>query len=169
MKRTGIVTIEFFKGQSGQTSIELLLVVGALFLIVISTLPYIGDANKVNKGVAAARDGATFAQTMLNLGYSYTTEWGDVVELPQGETVHVDDITYTTSVIDMGGGNTQKFVEITLTISGTSDLLTAIQISEHSLNYIYYAFNGEWSNESVAWVVTGGHRFEVYPNCLECP
>lgn len=153
MKRTGIVTIEFFKGQSGQTSIELILVVGAIFLIVISTLPYIGDANKMNNGIAAARDGATFAQTMLNMGYATGN-----TSLPQGETVHVDDITYsedTTTLPDT------KIVRITLTISGTSDTDVADEIVSQVGNHIHYAFKGAWNTGTNGNVTAGNHRFEV--------
>lgn len=153
MKRAGIVTIEFFKCRSGQTSIELLLVVGALFLIVISTLPYIGDANKMNQGIAAARDGATFAQTMLNLGYAT----GDT-SLPQGETVHVDDIAYSEDTTTSPG---TKIVRITLTISGTSDTDVADEIVSQVGNSIYYAFNGRWNTSTNGNVTAGNHRFEV--------
>jgi hypothetical protein len=84
----------------------------------------------------------------------------------QSETVKVDDIAYTVDTTTFPG---TKYVTITLTISSTSDTMTAFQITNHALNYIYYSFNGEWSNESIAWVEAGDHYFYVNTECMDCP
>ena len=141
----------FFKGQRGQTSIEIALVTGVIFIIVISTLPYITDANMVNKGVSAARDGATFSQTMLNMGYSS----GDI-SLPRGERVHVDDISYTEET-----SGSIKIVRITLTISGTTDDDVATEIKSQAGNYINYAYNAQWNTSTGGKVYVGDYRFIV--------
>jgi hypothetical protein len=141
----------FFKGQSGQTSIEIAFVTGAIFLIVISALPYITDANMMNKGVTAARDGATFSQTMLNMGYST----GDI-SLPRGERVHVDDISYTEET-----SGSIKIVRIKLTISGTNDNDVATEITSQAGNYIHYAFNAQWNTSTGGTVNVGDYRFIV--------
>ncbi len=163
------MSVAFSKGERGQTSIEIALVTGMIFIIFISAFPYVTEMNMMNKGVSAARDGATFAQTMLNMGYSYTTEWGDVVELSRGERVHVDDISYSTQTEDLGNGETLQRVFIVVTVSGTSDWDTANRIADHSLQYIYYSFNGEWSDESIAWVDVGDRKFYVNIDCTDCP
>ncbi len=144
---------DFFKGRNGQVSIELALITGAIFVIAISVFPYIMDANTVNKGVSAARDGATFAQTMLNMGY--TT--GDA-SLPRGEKVRVDDISYS---VDTNASSNTKIVTITLTISGTSNTTIADEIVNQAGNSMYYAYNGQWNASTGGTVTSGNYRFDV--------
>lgn len=144
---------DFFKGQNGQASVEIAIVTGAIFLIVVSVLPYITDANTMNKGISAARDGATFAQTMLNMGYA-----SGGTSLPRGDRVSVDDISYSTDTTTSPG---TKIVEITLTISGTSDTDVADEIVNQAGNSIYYAYNGEWNTSTEGTVQVGDYRFEV--------
>lgn len=148
-----IMKIDFFKRQNGQVSVEIAIVTGAVFLIVISVLPYIIDANTMNKGVSAARDGATFAQTMLNMGYAS----GDA-SLPRGEKVHIDDISYRVDTTTLPG---TKIVRITLTISGTSDTDAAAKIVSQAGNSIFYAYNGRWNTSTGGIVDVGNYRFEV--------
>lgn len=142
----------FFKGQRGQTSIEIAFVTGAIFIIVVSAMPYITDANMVNKGVSAARDGATFAQTMLNMGYSKGTS------LPQGVEVKVEDISYSVDTTTEPG---TKIVSITLTISGTTDDDVATEIKNQAANYIFYAYNAQWNTSTGNTVNVGDYRFIV--------
>ena len=155
----------FFEGQRGQTSIEIALLTGVIFIVFISAFPYVTEMNMMNKGVTAARDGATYAQTMLNMGYSS----GDA-SLAQGERVHVDDISYFTQTEDLGNGETLQRVFIEVTVSGISNGTTANQIGDYSLQYIYYSFYGEWPNEPIAWVDVGDNRkFYVNVVCVDCP
>jgi spore coat protein CotH len=144
---------DFFEGQKGQTSIEIAIVAGAIFLIVVSTIPYITDANTVNKGVSAARDGATFAQTMLNMGYA-----SGGTSLPRGERVHVDDISHEVDTTTEAG---TKIVRITLAISGTTNDDVATEIKSQAGNYIYYAYNAQWNTSTGGTVNVGSYRFIV--------
>lgn len=147
------LSADFFKGQNGQASVEIAIVAGAIFLIVVSVLPYITDASTMNNGISAARDGATFAQTMLNMGYA-----SGGTSLPRGDRVNVDDIAYSTDTTTSPG---TKIVRITLTISGTSDTGVADEIVNQAGNSIYYAYNGEWNTSTEGTVHVGDYQFEV--------
>ncbi len=144
---------DFFKGQNGQASVEIAIVAGAIFLIVVSVLPYITDANTMNKGISAARDGATSAQTTLNMGYA-----SEGTSLPRGDWVGVDDIAYSTDTTTLPG---TKIVKITLTISGTSDTDVADEIVNQAGNSIYYAYYGDWNTSTEGTVHVKDYRFEV--------
>ncbi len=147
-----MATADFFKGQKGQVSIEIIIVTGAMFLIAISVIPYITDADSVNKGVSAARDGATFSKTMLNMGYAAGS-----VSLPTGDKVNIDDIAYSVDTSTPG----IKIVTITFTISGTSDTDVADEIVNQASNSIYYAYNGAWNTGTGGTVNVGNYRFVV--------
>jgi len=141
----------FSKGERGQTSIEIALVTGVFFLIVISAFPYFTEVNMMNKGVSAARDGATFAQSMLNMGYA-----SEGVSLPKGAEVRLDAISYTEETT-----NSTKTVNILLTISGTADDDVATQIKNQAGNYIFYSFNSNWNTSTNGTVVAGDYIFIV--------
>ena len=141
----------FFEGQRGQTSIEIALVTGVIFIVFISALPYVTDMNMMNKGIGAARDGATYAQTMFNMGYA-----SGGISLPRGDRVHVDDISYSEETI-----NGTKIVSITLTISGTTDDDVATEMKSQAGNYIFYHFNSEWNTSTGGTVTAGDYRFVV--------
>lgn len=142
----------FSEGQRGQTSIEIALLTGLIFVIFISAFPYAADMNVMNKGVAAARDGATFAQTMLNMDYAQNAS------LPQGEKVILEDMSYSVDTTTEPG---TKIVRITLTISGTTDDDVATEIKSQAGNYIFYYFNGAWNTSTGGTVNVGGYRFIV--------
>ena len=162
--------LDFFKKQGGQTSIEIALVTGAIFIIVVSVIPYIGDANITNKAVAAARDGVTFSETMLNMGYTGTDEFGTPVELPSGETIRVEDISSTTIKTDLGNGETKTDICISLTFSTTiTDPVEAQQAQQlivgQSKDYIHYAFAGNWDRGPLSWVEINNNLWiHVYPS-----
>lgn len=143
----------FLKVQRGQTSIEIAMVTGVIFLIVISAFPYLTEVNVMNKGVSAARDGATFSQTMLNMGYS-----PGGVSPPQAGEVLMEGISYEVDTTTEPG---TKIVTITLSISGTTDADIATEIKNQAGNYIFYSFNGEWNTSTNGTVVVGDYRFIV--------
>jgi hypothetical protein len=143
---------DFFEGQRGQTSIEIALVTGVIFIVFISAFPYVTDMNAMNKGVAAARDGAIFAQTMFNMGYAQNAT------LPLGEKVILEDMSYSVDTTTEPG---IKIVSITLTISGTTDDAVATEMKNQAGNYIFYNFNGVWNTSTGGTVTTGNYRFEV--------
>lgn len=142
----------FLKGQRGQTSIEIAMVTGVIFLIVVSVIPYITEVNVMNKGLSAAREGATYAQTMLNMGYATNTS------LPLGDKVLLEGISYIEDTTTEPG---IKIVNITLTISGTTNGAIATEIKNQAANYIYYSFNAQWNTSTGGTVNVGTTRFIV--------
>jgi hypothetical protein len=147
----------FFKNQRGQTSVEIAIVSGAILMISVTMFPYLVEANTLNKGISSARDGATFAQTMINMGY--TSDDFSGATLPQGDRVHVDRVGYLVEREYMP--DTDR-VSITLTISGTSDNNIAQQVQNQAGDFIYFNFYGAWPSTSTYGVVEmEGYQFMV--------
>ena len=157
MKRSLKALVNFFKNQKGQTSVEIAMVTGAIFIISVTMFPYLVEANTLNKGISSARDGATFAETMINMGY--TSDDFSGATLPPGERVHVDNVGYVLERDYMPDTNK---VSITLTISGTTDNQIATQIQNHAGDFIYFTFNGAWPATTTYGVVEiTGYQFMV--------
>ena len=158
MKQSLVALSVFFKNQRGQTSVEIALVTGVIFIISVTMFPYLTEATVLNKAVSSARDGATFAQTMINMGY--TSDDFSGVTLPQGDRVHVDRVDYTLEE-DYNGTETDR-VNIKLTISGTADSDIAAQVRNHAGDFIYYTFNAAWPTTTTSGVVgIEGYQFVV--------
>jgi Flp pilus assembly pilin Flp len=56
--------------ERGQASIEFILVVGAILVMVVAGIPIIQKNAEMNRGLTAARDGATKGAAMRGLGYA---------------------------------------------------------------------------------------------------
>lgn len=161
MERSGKIIADFFKGKNGQVSIELVLVTGAILVIAITVVPFIIHENMINKGVSSARDGATFAQTMFNMGYAVGG-----VSLPTGEQVKMDSIAYS---LDTTTTPDTTIVAITLTLSGTATTAVATEIVSQAGNSIYYAYYGSWNSTTNGAVSTGKYLFNVTCSGPPCP
>ncbi|MEE8401553.1 MAG: class III signal peptide-containing protein [Candidatus Hydrothermarchaeaceae archaeon] len=144
---------KIFKNRRGQVSIEMALVTGAILLIVISVIPYITTENTLNKGVSAARNGATFGKTMLNMGY---TAGG--ASLSGGERVAIADIDYSVDKTSTPG---TKIVNIVFTISGTSNTAAADEIVNQAANSVHYAFTGTYNTSTGGTIDITGFKFIV--------
>jgi Class III signal peptide len=57
--------------EGGQISIEFILIVGAVLTMTVVAIPMVLKNAEMNRGLAAARDGATFGAGMRGLGFSY--------------------------------------------------------------------------------------------------
>jgi len=124
------------RSESGQTSIELILLVGAVILITISIYPAIKSQTELNKGVTAARDGATYAANMMGLGF---TKSGSGIT-QANKTIKIVGLTYS-----IGATNGLTPVSISIEVQGTNNEAVGQEIAAHSLKFIYKAFNGDYS------------------------
>ncbi|HDH27625.1 MAG TPA: class III signal peptide-containing protein [Euryarchaeota archaeon] len=60
--------------EQGQISIEFILILGAVLTMAIVAIPMVLKSAEMNRGVTAARDGATKGAAMRGLGFSATTD-----------------------------------------------------------------------------------------------
>ncbi|MFQ6136400.1 MAG: class III signal peptide-containing protein, partial [Candidatus Hydrothermarchaeales archaeon] len=124
------------KLRRGQVSIEFILIVAAILVIVITVLPFISRSAELNKGIAAARDGAQFGAAMRGMGYS--SEGGN----PTG-VIKIDRVEYT--IIDNPSGLDN--VSISIYVRGPTELNTNSvrgTIRTEAQRYVAYAMTGEW-------------------------
>lgn len=126
----------------GQISIELVLVVGAILTMVVVAIPMILKNAEMNRGLSAARDGATFAAGMRGMGYSF--DGGN----PSG----VIKIVNMTVIQNGMTGDLEKY-QIKFYISAPSEMIdnpTCVSssiggsIRSQATNYMNNAFNGNW-------------------------
>ena len=101
------------RSERGQTSTELMLIVGAILLIVISIYPSIKTESEMNRGITAARDGATYSVNMIGMGFS---ESGSGITQPN-KTVQLVGFSYSEGAVEDG----LTPITITLEIRGTSN------------------------------------------------
>lgn len=144
--------------ERGQVGIEFILMVGLVLLIVITAIPYILQQNELNNGIAAARNGATFAMGMRGLGYAGS----GVQENPLG-VLKLDRIEY--SVAENATGKDDVYIEIYL--KGSSYLNTASitgTVSTQARRYIAYAFSGQWPGTTVSLAQTTGSYYIFHVN-----
>ncbi|WP_456475175.1 class III signal peptide-containing protein [Candidatus Pyrohabitans sp.] len=149
----------------GQISIEFIILVGAIMVMVIAVFPYILRSNELSKAHAAARDGATFAAGMRGLGY----KGENVNELPSG-VVKITGV----EMIRVGNYSNLDWYRFNISISAPSYMIddpTCTQsslgstITNQALQYVYYAFNGEWWDSGfISNVTTNRYRFTATCN-----
>ncbi len=140
--------------ERGQASTEMMLIVGAILLIVISVYPSIKTESEMNRGITAARDGATYAVNMLGMGFS---ESGSGIT-PPNKTVQLVGLSYSEGAVV--GGLTP--ITITLEIRGTSDTTVGDAISDQSLKFIYKVFKGNYNiGSDPQYVDSESYRFYV--------
>jgi hypothetical protein len=153
--------------EKGQASLELIIITGVIILIVISILPFVTQQNTLNKAVVAARDGGTYAISMLNMGY--TTSFNESISYPTDRWRLTDiDITFDGKVDNVKNYNISLYIDTgeddpPSSTSGTGQFLGAI-----ATNYIFYAFNADWTTvNSSLWtngVSSGDYKFNVNAN-----
>jgi hypothetical protein len=128
------------RGEKGQVSIELVIIIGVVLFIVFSIIPSILKQNELNRGLTAARDGATFGAGMRGLGYA-----GEGVDIAPEGVVKIDKIEH---VINPGGGEGGRDeVRVYIFVRGPAYLqnTTIIDtIETQARRYICYAFQGYW-------------------------
>lgn len=150
----------------GQVAMEFILIVGLVILIVVAAAPVLQKQNELNKAIAAARDGATFAAGMRGMGY----EGKDVTEMPEG-VVKIEGlylVDKTDDLSDEEKGRVQRWYQIRFNVSAPdymkgntacSGSSIGMTIRKRSISYINYAFYGNWTPEDELKVFTPRFKF----------
>lgn len=128
------------KSRKAQVSVEFIFIVSIVIVFSIILWPTIIKANELNRGVAAARDGATFGATMRGLGYDYEGK-----DYPSG-TITIDRLDY--EIIQTG--QKKNNVSITIYVRGPSyftyDQKVSITstIRNQAQRYVGKTFSGDF-------------------------
>lgn len=135
--------------EHGQISIEFILILGAVLTMAIVVIPMVLKSAEMNRGVTAARDGATKGAAMRGLGFSSGS--GNVAGV-------VKIINITTIYL----GNTSTGLDryqLKFYISAPSNMIdnpTCVSssiggtIRRQATSSMNYAFTGEYSNNFAA-------------------
>ncbi len=128
----------------GQISIEFILIVGAVLTMVIVGIPIILKNAEMNRGLSAARDGATFGAGMRGMGYA-----GENVDNQPSGVVKIINITLE----NQGKISGLDWYRLRFYVSAPNDMIdnpTCVSssvgstITNQALRYVHYSFNGEW-------------------------
>jgi hypothetical protein len=134
------------ENERGQVSLEFIMLVGIVLVIVLTIIPYILKENELNKGLAAARDGAEFGASMRGMGfYSSTTDPENIN--PEG-VIKIDRIEYT--ILDNPSGLDN--VTISVYVRGPAYLKTTSvygTIKTETQRFIGKAMSGKYSTKIV--------------------
>ncbi|MFQ5801166.1 MAG: hypothetical protein ACE5HH_05555 [Candidatus Hydrothermarchaeales archaeon] len=139
------------KDSRGQVSIEFILVIGAILTMTIVGIPMILKNAEMNKGLSAARDGATYGAAMRGMGYA-----GENVNVQPSGVVKIINIT----PIYNGTVNGTERYQLRFYISAPDEMIdnpTCVSssiggtIRMQARRYMNYAFTGSWSTTSPIW------------------
>jgi hypothetical protein len=126
------------KDNEGQVAIEFILVVGAILTMVVVAAPMILKNAEMNRGLSAARDGATKAAAMRGLGYA-----GQGVDMQPAGVVKINNLTY--SVVEIADAQDNVTITISAKIPNSMDgSKICSSIRTQAQRYIAYAFTGDW-------------------------
>lgn len=149
------------KSQKGQVGLEFILIVGAVLVMVIATFPYILKQNELNKGLAAARNGAEFGASIKAMGFVVN----DGVETPEG-IVKIDRIEYTITDNPSGADN----VTISIYVRGPAYLRDGdtgksirATIRKEAQRFIGKAMSGDYDDDIPARI--GSYYIFAPVNC----
>ncbi len=140
--------VEQMRGERGQTSIEFLIILSAFLVMALAVLPFVIRNAELSKGVAAARDGATYGIGMLNLGYKPPGYSGALPARPY----KLHNVDYTVSGTD---------VTLTCTIDGTDDEDLDDEVQRQMLRFVYKSINGDWPATDPTSVTGGTYTFDT--------
>ncbi len=147
--------------ERGQAAIEFILVVGAMMVIIMYAFPFITRHAELNKGIAAARDGAQFGATMRGMGF----RGSDVGETSPG-VIKIDRIEYDITENPDGVDD----VEIWIYVRGpdylTSDAAGGTvrdTIRNQARRYIAYTLTGEWPGTVFSNDLLTGEYYKFAP------
>jgi hypothetical protein len=138
--------------EKGQISLELVLLTGFLLLLVVITIPALLKTNELNRGLAAARDGASYGATLRGMGFV-----GEGVGPNDEGVIRIENLTYQVS--SDSGLDGRDSVEIWIHVRGPSHLNTASvrsTIRTQTRRYVAHVLHGDWiagasvSNESLS-------------------
>ncbi len=129
--------------EEGQISIEFLLIVGAVLTMTVVAIPMVLKNAEMNRGLIAARDGATFGAGMRGLGFA----GGSVDAQPSG-VVKIEKLNYT--VADVTDAPDNVTINIYARIPSNMDSSTICSsIRTQSQRNIAYAFTGQWPSGAI--------------------
>ncbi len=129
--------------ERGQVAIEFILVVGAMMVIIMYTVPLVTRHAELNKGIAAARDGAQFGASMRGMGFTSTE-----IKNPPG-VIKIDRIEYDITENPDGVDD----VEIWIYVREPPELKTSsiyTTIGKEAQRFIGKAISGEYDDAIIA-------------------
>ena len=133
--------ISTFREQKAQIAIEYILIVGLLLSMILIVYPYALKQNELNKALAAARDGATYAIALKGLGYKYTG-----METPAG-VMKIDRLELVPAPkLDCVGEKYRIRVYVLAPSYIEENYGSAIgtEIRHYARSFIHYAFYGTY-------------------------
>ncbi len=144
--------------EKGQVSLEFVMLVGFAIIVSIIAFPFIAKQNELNKAVAAARDGAVFGASARGVGFG-----GEgVTTIPQG-TIKIDELrlSYQSKLGNLDWYKIEIRVKTPDYIKNNTQYSSSVDgtVTNQSLRYVYYAFNGEWPSGIVSRVNTTSYSF----------
>jgi uncharacterized protein (UPF0333 family) len=130
----------------GQVSLEFILVVGAIMTMTIVGIPMILKNTEMNKGLSAARDGATYGAAMRGVGYA-----GSGVSSQPSGVVKIDRIEYT--ITENPGSLNNVSIRIYAKIPSNMDTTSICDtIETQAQRYVAYALHGRWISGAVVQI-----------------
>ncbi len=126
----------------GQSSLEFMLIVGALMVIVMYTFPFVSRNAELNKGIAAARDGAQFGATMRGMGFYSSGTSESNKNLPG--VIKIDRIEYDITE----SSDKIENVSISIYVRGPSELKTTsvyATIRSEAQRFVGKAISGDYT------------------------
>ena len=143
-------------GEKGQISIEFILILGAVLTMAIVVIPMVLKSAEMNRGVTAARDGATKGAAMRGLGFSSGS--GNVAGV-----VKIINITpmYLGTSGDLDRYRFRFYVSIPDDLPGLSVCGT---IATQARSNLRYAFTGEYGTSGSA---VNGSYYSFTTGCID--
>lgn len=133
--------------ERGQAAIEFIIIVGAMMVIIMYAFPFITRHAELNKGIAAARDGAQFGASMRGMGF-YSSDTSESNKNPPG-VIKIDRIEYEITTNATGVDS----VEIWIYVRGPPELKTDsvyTTIGKEAQRFIGKAISGEYDDAIIA-------------------
>ncbi len=144
------------RDDKGQVSIELILVVGAILTMVLVVIPMVLKNAEMNKGLTAARDGATKGAAMRGMGYS--SDGGN----PSGTVKLINMTPIFNSTV---GGKERYLLRFYVDIPSNMDSTSVCgTIRRQALSHLSYSFYGAWST-SFSDVIGSYYIFQA--SCID--
>jgi uncharacterized protein (UPF0333 family) len=129
------------RDEKGQVSIELILVVGAVLSMVVVIIPMVLKNAEMNRGLTAARDGATKGAAMRGMGFS--SSGGN-------EAGVVKIVNITSSITEISDSQDNVSITFYAKIPSNMDSVTVCDtIETQSQRYTAYAFTGQWPSGAI--------------------
>jgi len=150
--------------ERAQTSLEFVIIVGIFLVMIVSIYPFILRENELNKAVAAARDGASYAVGMRGMGFGH-----DGANLPNYTgVIKIVNLTLEDLGTDPSGRKCYR-IRFYLSVpeymkeSSCSSSSVGMSVRRQAVRFIYRAFYGNWTPPDDLRVCT--ERFNFTTAC----